>query len=70
MYNYIFDLDWTLYSEKDVDDSTNTKYYKSFERKPLLNKLLKSLRNLTSSAVIVSHHHPLRCLRGQCQLVS
>ena len=32
-----------LYSEKDVDVSTDTKYYKSFERKPLLNKLLKSL---------------------------
>ena len=43
MFNYIFDLDWALYSEKDVDDSTDTKYYKSFERKPLLNKLLKSL---------------------------
>ena len=43
MYNYIFDLDWTLYSDTDVDESTETKYYSSFKRKPFLNKLLNSL---------------------------
>ena len=39
----IFDLDWTLYSENDVIDITNTTFYNSFKKKHLLNLLLKKL---------------------------
>lgn len=43
MPNYIFDLDFTLYSKHDVDQTTNTKYYKSIEPNTFLNKLLTKL---------------------------
>lgn len=42
--NWIFDLDFTLYDDNEIDDSTETKFYKSFKRKPLLNKLLKNIK--------------------------
>lgn len=42
---WIFDLDFTLYSEYDVDESsTNKRFYESFGRKALLNDLLKKLK--------------------------
>ena len=41
---YIFDLDLTLYSEKDYKDTENQKeYYDSFKPKHLLADLLKML---------------------------
>ena len=41
---YIFDLDLTLYSEKDYKDTENQKeYYESFKPKHLLADLLKML---------------------------
>jgi FMN phosphatase YigB (HAD superfamily) len=41
---YIFDLDYTLYSKYDVNDKgTDTQFYNSFKRKPLLSKLIKQL---------------------------
>uniref|UniRef100_A0A6C0EKI4 Pyrimidine 5'-nucleotidase n=1 Tax=viral metagenome TaxID=1070528 RepID=A0A6C0EKI4_9ZZZZ len=43
MPNYIFDLDFTLYSKHDIDQTTNTKYYKSIEPNLFLNKLLSRL---------------------------
>ena len=44
MISYIFDLDYTLYSEVDVNDKgTNKQFYKSFKKKPLLSKLIKNL---------------------------
>ena len=42
--NYIFDLDFTLYSNFDVNKSTDTKFYKSFKKNKFLNKLLKRLK--------------------------
>ena len=43
--HWIFDLDFTLYSEYDVDESsTNKRFYESFGRKALLNDLLKKLK--------------------------
>jgi len=44
MCNYIFDLDYTLYSPSDVDETNTILYYQSFEKKPFLNNLLRSLR--------------------------
>ena len=44
MINYIFDLDYTLYSKKDVDETDTTQFYKSFKKKPFLNKLLLNLK--------------------------
>ena len=42
---WIFDLDFTLYSEYDVDDSsTLKKFYASFGKKALLNDLLLKLK--------------------------
>ena len=42
--SYIFDLDYTLYSEYDVNDKGNEhQFYESFKKKPLLSKLIKSL---------------------------
>ena len=43
MKNYIFDLDYTLYSSSDVDLTNTTIFYNSFKKKNLLNKLLKNL---------------------------
>jgi putative hydrolase of the HAD superfamily len=44
MKSYIFDLDYTLYSEYDVNDKgSNNQFYKSFKKKPLLSKLIKNL---------------------------
>lgn len=42
--NYIFDLDFTLYSNYDINKSTDTKFYKSFKEKQFLNKLLNQLK--------------------------
>lgn len=36
----IFDLDYTLYSNNEVNDKTETTFYKSFKKKHLLNHLL------------------------------
>ena len=45
MPQYIFDLDLTLYSEKDFTDTDNEEeYYKSFKPKPQLAMLLNRLR--------------------------
>jgi HAD superfamily hydrolase (TIGR01509 family) len=43
MINYIFDLDFTLYSNEDIDETNTILYYESFHNKPFLNKLLNSL---------------------------
>ena len=43
MSNYIFDLDFTLYSKYDIDQTTDTKYYKSIGPNMFLNKLLGQL---------------------------
>lgn len=43
MPNYIFDLDFTLYSKYDIDQTTDTKYYKSIGPNIFLNKLLSQL---------------------------
>ena len=43
MPNYIFDLDFTLYSKYDIDQTTDTKYYKSIGPNIFLNKLLNQL---------------------------
>ena len=44
MKSYIFDLDYTLYSENDVNDKgSNNQFYNSFKKKPLLSKLIKNL---------------------------
>ena len=43
MYNYIFDLDFTLYSKYNIDQTTDTKYYKSIGPNIFLNKLLNQL---------------------------
>jgi len=41
---YVFDLDHTLYNEKECTESTNSKtYYNSFKTKPFLNQLLKAI---------------------------
>ena len=44
MTNFIFDLDYTLYSTNDVDETSYSKFYNSFKRKPFLNKLLGTLK--------------------------
>ena len=44
MPNYIFDLDFTLYSKHDIDQSTNTKFYNSFRPNLFLIKLLTNLK--------------------------
>ena len=43
MPNFIFDLDFTLYSKHDIDQTTDTKYYKSIGPNNFLNKLLSQL---------------------------
>lgn len=44
MPTYIFDLDYTLYSETEIKDMILTKeYYESFKKKPYLKRLLKQL---------------------------
>tara|TARA_Y100000389_G_C17402724_1_gene486258 strand:+ start:370 stop:897 length:528 start_codon:yes stop_codon:yes gene_type:complete len=43
-HKYIFDIDHTLYSDKDFTDSEDSKkYYESFKQKRQLSKLLKKL---------------------------
>ena len=44
MNKYIFDLDWTLYSDKDISFINTVDFYNSFKEKPFLNKLLKKLQ--------------------------
>ena len=45
MKSYIFDLDYTLYSENDVNDKgSSNQFYNSFKKNPLLSKLLKQIR--------------------------
>ena len=43
MYNYIFDLDYTLYSQNDVNETNTIMFYQSFKQKPFLNNLIRSL---------------------------
>jgi len=43
MNKYIFDLDWTLYSEMDISFINTVDFYDSFKEKLYLNKLLKKL---------------------------
>jgi len=44
MKNYIFDLDYTLYSSNDIDLTNTQIFYNSFKDKKFLNKLLKKLK--------------------------
>lgn len=45
MNAYIFDLDYTLYSKNDINDrGSDSAFYNSFKKKPLLSKLLKHLK--------------------------
>ena len=45
MAKYIFDLDFTLYSEHDFTDSkSENKYYNSFKRKNFLKQLLSEVK--------------------------
>ena len=44
MVKYVFDLDYTLYSQSDVVDNGNEKdYYNSFKPKEFMNHLLERL---------------------------
>ena len=43
MNHWLFDLDYTLYSSFDISEKNKNTYYKSFGKKPLLNKLIKEL---------------------------
>ena len=44
MAKYIFDLDWTLYNNRDIIDESSTEaYYNSFKRKLFLIELLREL---------------------------
>lgn len=51
---FIFDLDYTLYSESEIDKNN---YYNSFKKKPLLNFLLKKIDN----KYIFSNGNALHC---------
>jgi len=44
MIHFILDLDFTLYSENDIDTTNTTLFYDSFKEKKFLNKLLNTLK--------------------------
>ena len=41
--NYVFDLDYTLYNQEDVDETNTIMFYKSFKEHKFMNRLLRSL---------------------------
>ena len=42
---FIFDLDYTIYNDDEINDKTQTTFYNSFKKKHLLNHLLHNVPN-------------------------